>query len=168
MKRSGFKLKAPWMQKPAQDENEENQPLAQEECAPAAIKKVALFTRRAVMAPVNDAVYSQPKDVKGKSGRYKPTAFESAWMHDIVAYGCVACRADGNESRPTAVHHILRGGRRLGHLFTIGLCDPGHHQGGQTIGLISRHPWKAEFEKRYGTEMELLEQLRAQIGGNHG
>jgi hypothetical protein len=26
--------------------------------------------------------------------------------------------------------------------------------------LVSRHPWKKEFEKRYGTEWELLEQVQ--------
>jgi hypothetical protein len=25
------------------------------------------------------------------------------------------------------------------------------------MGLISRHPWKAQFEARYGSEAELLE-----------
>jgi len=25
---------------------------------------------------------------------------------------------------------------------------------------VSRHPWKKEFEKRYGTEQELLDQVK--------
>jgi hypothetical protein len=104
-----------------------------------------------------------PKGEKAKPGKRKPTVAEQAWMEAIVAYGCIACRSDGLAPRPTAVHHIVRGGQRMGHLFTLPLCDPGHHQGGQPLGLISRHPWKARFEAQYGTEMELLERLRAEL-----
>ncbi len=84
-------------------------------------------------------------------------------MDAIVAYGCIACRIDGLGITPPAVHHILRGGQRIGHLFTLPLCDPGHHQGGQAKGVISRHPWKAQFEARYGTEAELLDVLRVAL-----
>lgn len=94
-----------------------------------------------------------------KPGKYTPNAAERAWMDWIVAFGCVACWKDG-KSRPAAVHHILKGGRRMGHLFTLPLCDPGHHQNGQPLGLVSRHPYKARFEVHYGTELDLLEMLR--------
>lgn len=96
------------------------------------------------------------KGPKAKPGKRAPTKDERAWMDAVAAYGCIACRMDGRGFRPAAVHHILRGGLRIGHRFTIGLCDPGHHQGGQPLGLISRHPWKTRFERRYGTEMQLL------------
>ncbi len=105
-----------------------------------------------------------PKDEPAKPGKRAPTAAERAWMDAIVAFGCIACRLDGHQPRPTAVHHILRGGQRMGHLHTLGLCDPGHHQGGEPLGLISRHPYKARFEDRYGTEEDLLRILRAQLG----
>jgi hypothetical protein len=43
-------------------------------------------------------------------------------------------------------------------MATIGLCDPGHHQGApKSSGEVSRHPNKAAFEARYGTEEFLLE-----------
>lgn len=83
-------------------------------------------------------------------------------MDWIVSYGCVACRLDGLGFRQPAVHHILRGGRRIGHLHTLPLCDPGHHQGGQQFGMVSRHPWKTRFEQRYGSEDFLLTMLRQQ------
>lgn len=102
----------------------------------------------------------RPKAAPTRPGKRSPTAAERAWMDFVVRWGCVACRLDGQPPRPTAVHHILSGSRRIGHLATIGLCDPGHHQGGQQLGLISRHPWKARFEARYGTEQELLELTR--------
>lgn len=105
-----------------------------------------------------------PKAVKARSGKRTPTKEEKRWMDAIVDHGCIACRLDGHEPRPTAVHHILRGGVRMGHLFSLPLCDPGHHQGGQPLSLISRHPDKAAFEERYGTEMELLAQLKVELG----
>lgn len=119
-----------------------------------------------VVVPVVDAPISpQPKDVKAKPGKRAPKAEEARWMDEIVAYGCVACRMD-NPLRvtPPAVHHILRGGRRIGHRFTLPLCDPGHHQGGQPMGMTSRHPWKARFERIYGSEDHLLRTLCSALG----
>jgi hypothetical protein len=122
-------------------------------------------TGRGVMARSTGAVVAAPKDPVSRTGRSTPTTEESAWMASIVSLGCIACRLDGQQPRPTAVHHILRGGRRIGHLFTLPLCDPGHHQGGQPLGLVSRHPWKARFEKLYGAEMDLLALVRASVLG---
>jgi hypothetical protein len=104
------------------------------------------------------------KGEKAKPGKRTPTKEEARWMAQIVAHGCIACRLDGLPPRPTAVHHILRGGVRMGHLHTLGLCDPGHHQNGAQFGMVSRHPDKAAFEAKYGTEAELLARLRAEIG----
>jgi hypothetical protein len=101
-----------------------------------------------------------PKGEKAKPGKRAATKDEAAWMDAIVRYGCIACRLDGRPPRPTAVHHILRGGVRLGHKHTIGLCDPGHHQNGGQFGLTSRHPYKARFEAKYGTELQLLAHLQ--------
>lgn len=98
-----------------------------------------------------------PKAAPTKPGKRAPTVAESAWMDAITALGCIACLQDGHPDTPGAVHHLLSGGRRMGHLFTICLCDPGHHQNGQQFGKVSRHPHKARFEAQYGTEMELLD-----------
>ena len=92
-----------------------------------------------------------------------PTKEEKAWMSAIAAYGCIACRLDGNGYREAAVHHLVSGNRRMGHMYTIPLCQPGHHMDGQQLGMISRHPWKARFEARYGSEMALLEKMREVI-----
>lgn len=111
---------------------------------------------RGVYAPASDVVVAMPKAPAAKPGKRAPTVEEAAWMASIVSLGCIACILDGVPPRATAVHHILRGGRRIGHLFTLPLCDPGHHQNGAPLGLVSRHPWKARFEKLYGSEMDLL------------
>lgn len=96
------------------------------------------------------------KEDASKPGKRAPTKEEAEWMAWIVRFGCIACRLDGHDPRPTAVHHILRAGRRIGHLHTLPLCDPGHHQGGAYANMVSRHPWKARFEARYGSEEDLL------------
>jgi hypothetical protein len=104
------------------------------------------------------------KEPATKPGKRTPSKEERAWMDAIVAYGCIACRMDGLGVVPPAVHHMLRGGQRIGHLHTLPLCDPGHHQNGQQFGKVSRHPWKAQFEQRYGSEDHLLAMLRAELG----
>lgn len=101
-----------------------------------------------------------PKGEAAKPGKRTPNAEERRWMDFIVSRGCIACWLDGMGHRPPAVHHILRGGVRMGHLHTLPLCDPGHHQNGRQFGMVSRHPDKAQFEQRYGTEKSLLEILQ--------
>jgi len=114
-------------------------------------------TSRAVMERCDVPAVAIPKEVKARKGKRNPTVAEQTWMDAITDLGCIACSIEGRERVTGAVHHILRGGHRIGHMHTICLCDPGHHQNGQPMGLISRHPWKAQFEARYGTESELLE-----------
>src|ERR1035437_3361560 len=85
-----------------------------------------------------------------------PTVAEQAWMDDIVRLGCCVCWLQGHPRTPACVHHMLtEGGRRRGHKWTIPLCEPGHHKGGDGVKKISRHPWKGRFEEAYGTEDDL-------------
>lgn len=59
---------------------------------------------------------------------------------------------------------LLKSGRRMGHLFTIPLC-PAHHRGQRNDEVCtSRHPYKSAFERRYGTEAELLAMTRELVG----
>lgn len=82
-------------------------------------------------------------------------------MDAIVQIGCIACLVTGISGTPGAVHHMLRGGRRMGHLFTLCLCDPGHHKMPPAdSGKIPRHPFKRRFETAYGSEHKLLELTR--------
>ena len=91
-----------------------------------------------------------------------PTKAEREWMDAITEAGCIACYIDGN-FRHGAVHHIVRG-KRLGHLFTICLCDPGHHKQGSSLGMISFHDRRKTFEAKYGTEFELLAMTKQRLG----
>ena len=86
------------------------------------------------------------------------TKAEKAWISRITQLGCIVCAIQGRGFVQPEVHHILSGGRRIGHLETLPLCSPGHHRNAQAwTGEVSRHPTKAQFEERYGTEAELLE-----------
>ncbi len=121
---------------------------------------------RAVMVTNLDARMSAPipKAPPTKPGKTTPTVAEREWMDAITAMGCIACILDGHPGTPGAVHHLLRGGRRMGHMHTICLCDPGHHQNGQARGMVSRHPFKARFEAKYGPEDTLRGRTQALVG----
>jgi hypothetical protein len=87
------------------------------------------------------------------------TKEEKRWMNDLVEVGCIVCRLNGVYSPPD-IHHVLRAGKRQSHLFTIPLCPIHHRSGNNNEIATSRHPYKREFERRYGTENELLEQTK--------
>jgi hypothetical protein len=93
-------------------------------------------------------------------GKKRPTAEESAWMAFVAGFGCVVCWNDHGQRTPCDVHHIVEGGRRLGHLWTIGLC-PGHHRNNEP-GKLARHVNKSRFEATYGDEYELHAYLLTQ------
>ena len=77
--------------------------------------------------------------------------------------GCIVCKGEGVDS-PAEIHHILSGSRRIGEYSVLGLCQI-HHRGQiNTAKAVSRHPWRREFEARYGTEKELLEKTRELCG----
>ena len=97
------------------------------------------------------------------------TVAEKQWMDAITQIGCIVCAVfEHAPNTPGAVHHLKSGGRRISHLDTICLCDPGHHQNSPTRAKISRHPNKAAFEKAYATEEELLEITRTLVAQRFG
>jgi hypothetical protein len=94
-----------------------------------------------------------------------PTAEDKRWIRAILGFGCVACFLDGERDMPAALHHLVDGNRRIGHRFSLPLCDPGHHQNGGHRGLISLHPGRnPEFIAHYGTELSLLRRLERVLG----
>lgn len=88
------------------------------------------------------------------------TKAERAWMDSIVQLGCIACLLTGRGPTPPEVHHMLRGGRRIGHLFSIPLCPPHHRGGRDDEEITSRDQCQRRFEKRYGSEDYLLAKTR--------
>lgn len=86
------------------------------------------------------------------------------WFEQLQQLGCIVCLNELEVWSPPDIHHIHKNGnRRVDDLHTIPLC-PMHHRFGLNNELcVSRHPWKKEFEKRYGDEWDLFEQVKERV-----
>jgi len=90
----------------------------------------------------------------------KPNKLERERLQAVADMPCYACFQDGLEMQ-SEVHHIRKHtglSIRPDHKFTIPLCAK-HHR----YGKVSVHLGKKEFEKRYGTELEILEKVNREI-----
>ena len=60
------------------------------------------------------------------------TKAERAWVDAVKRAGCLCCIQRGfphdMDGSVVEAHHLLSGGVRRGHLFTVGLCS-WHHRG---------------------------------------
>jgi Recombination enhancement, RecA-dependent nuclease len=89
-------------------------------------------------------------------------------MARVRDLGCIVCRNVGLGATAASAHHInAKGvGMKASDFQTIGLC-PIHHQYGDGSerfkGQIAVHRGLESFEKRYGTERELLEQTLREL-----
>lgn len=89
----------------------------------------------------------------------KPTKAEAARMDAIKAGPCVACHQRGVDSWCPEVHHLLSGGRRIGHMATIGLCSWSHR------GVVFEFHSHAEMRETYGPSLaEGSKPFRAAFG----
>jgi len=76
------------------------------------------------------------------------TKAEKRHMARVAALPCAACGAYGVQ-----VHHIRDGqgiGQRASNYLIIPLCDDCH------LGPLSIHKTKRQFERIYGSELDLL------------
>lgn len=91
------------------------------------------------------------------------TKAEKEYQDRIAQVGCIACRHDGIYTPHVSIHHIK--GRTLpgAHLKVLPLCGP-HHQQDDTSGVIAVHPNKARFEREYGSQLELLDEVKKLAG----
>lgn len=79
------------------------------------------------------------------------TKAEKEHLNKIASLGCIICRM------PCEIHHLRHGmgmGQRNSHFNAIGLCPNHHRTGGYGVAF---HAGKKAFEKKFGTEIELLE-----------
>ena len=88
--------------------------------------------------------------------------------HDLMReIGCILCLREGQRT-PPEIHHISGCKTQDDHANTLALCY-WHHMADQQnppeVRYTSRHPNKAAFERRYGTEQELLEYQNRLIDG---
>ena len=91
------------------------------------------------------------------------TKDERDHMGRVAALSCIVCRNEGLGDTPAMVHHIGNGtmGKRASNYETIPLCSEHHQHGGHGVAV---HAGRKAFEARYGTEQELLEQTRRELG----
>jgi hypothetical protein len=94
------------------------------------------------------------------------TKVEKQWMNSITELGCICCRLFLGVFSPAEPHHLLSGGRRRGHLFTIPLCPTHHRSGRNDEEVVSRDQNQRRFEKRYGSEESLLARTRELVQRN--
>ena len=145
------------------------------------------FAARAVVEAARERVTVEFDDKGSVKGVYKtsglrpgrstgkPTKAQVRRWDAMRARGCVACHLNGVDhglarvgfARDLEVHHLLSGGRRLGHDATVCLCHY-HHQGKflPVSGLgyeqhahrfgpsLEREPRR--FREMYGTDDQIL------------
>lgn len=92
--------------------------------------------------------------MKGKN----PTKAEKAYWDRLVnEIGCIACFKDGYVNHNATIHHCDGRTRPGAHKRVLPLCAGHHQQGtGEDKTMIAVHPYKAQFEARYGTQLELM------------
>ena len=134
--------------------------------------KRSAFLRRQALAPGQKAM-APGKPMRQSRSTGTPTRAQSARLETVKRLGCICCMLNREISKPTAyfgpcdAHHLLSGGRRRGHDFTIGLCK-WHHQAEppySSMGMVQAielfGPTVASgskpFHGLYGTDDELLE-----------
>lgn len=99
---------------------------------------------------------------------------EKARIERMLQLGCCACAKIGIPNYHTLeVHHMLSGGERMGHWFTLPLCK-GHHQRGcftavqkltlKPKQLVSIGDGRPLFNKVYGTERKLWTGVQFVLG----
>ncbi len=75
----------------------------------------------------------------------------------VAQVGCIACYNLRWIDTPAEIHHLFGGGRVRKHENIIPLCDRHHRNGGYGVAI---HAGRKEWENRYGTQDQLLEQVQ--------
>jgi len=99
--------------------------------------------------------------VKGKT----PNKTERQFHDRLAQIGCIACRKDGRFNPVVSIHHIDGRKKKGAHLKVLPLCAGHHQQGTGAAGLIAVHPYKAQFERMYGSQLELLAECNEILKG---
>ena len=86
-------------------------------------------------------------------------------LNRVAELGCVVCRLQHLGFTPAVIHHTRFSvglGQRAHYSKTIPLCPPHHTDGGYGVAI---HAGKEAWERKYGTEQELLEVVIDLLGG---
>ena len=105
-----------------------------------------------------------PAKVGMKRKSKSKTKAEREHMGIVAGSFCIVCRNEGLGESPAELHHprfLAGGGQRSSHMDVIALCPLHHRLGGYGVAI---HSGQEEWERRHGTEAELLEQTRCELG----
>jgi hypothetical protein len=93
--------------------------------------------------------------MKGRS----PTAAEKRHLNSVAELGCIVCKIHEGTYTPAEIHHIDGKTKPRAHFNVLPLCYWHHRGNNDCETFTSRHPYKSEFESRYGTETDLLKRV---------
>jgi len=82
----------------------------------------------------------------------------------VARLGCIVCRNLGKGHSPAEIHHVRFNqglSQRASDFEVLPLCYLHHNAG---IHGVSFHAGRRTWEAEYGTEAELLEQVRVLLG----
>jgi len=74
----------------------------------------------------------------------------------VADLGCIVCYNLRWPETPAEIHHLNGGFITRSHEKIIGLCPRHHRNGGYEVAI---HAGRKAWEKRYGTQQELLIQV---------
>jgi hypothetical protein len=96
------------------------------------------------------------KTLKTKQRAVSPDE-KRTWDRLAKEIGCIACMKDGHFNPHVSIHHVDGRTKPDCHKLVLPLCAP-HHQHDDTdpAGRVGVHPYKARFERLYGTQEELM------------
>lgn len=80
----------------------------------------------------------------------------------LATLGCIACMKDGRYNPHVSIHHVDGRTKPGCHQLVLPLCAPHHQDDGS--GALAVHPWKARFEKRYGSQLDLVAECMEMLG----
>jgi hypothetical protein len=96
-----------------------------------------------------------------KAKKLAVTDDEKALWSKMASIGCIACLIDGISNSYVSIHHVDGRTKPGCHKKVLALCAPHHqHDVADPMHRIGVHPYKARFEKIYGTQTELMEKTR--------
>jgi hypothetical protein len=93
------------------------------------------------------------------------TKEDQALWDALASIGCICCLLDGRQNAFVSIHHIAGRTQPGAHKKVIPLRAQ-HHQHDDTdpAGRIGVHPYRARFEAKYGSQLELLEKAKELAG----
>ena len=92
-----------------------------------------------------------------KSKQRAVTDQEKALWDRLAGLGCIACIKDGRFNPHVSIHHVDGRTKPDCHKLVLPLCGEHHqHRDDDPLGRVGVHPYKARFEKLYGSQEELM------------